>query len=517
MKLFPSLLSFHTDRAFAPIVVASFVFLAIALTGCTTTVRDSAPAAGDELSQCERLFVTLDAAVDAAGVQDGGATPIKGFRYLRVNRFLASYRAEVMSPVATAWWIGQMQRLDGDARAIELANLSDEDMQSLPADLRDRERLIDRVHTCSHKLVRRDLADADRQERLRKVAEVPDDYQVVKRILGLYPLTAVAFYQGVLNYQAETRQIHSTPLEALPVTGRLIGYQPKVSIAQPEDSVSTDIERSRANPLGVPMPEGPAFMRLITAYAPLLEVDESGRHDRVGAPVLTTQGMARVNTSNPTVFTRIAHARYRGEPLLQLVYSFWFPARPKTGALDILGGHLDAVIWRVTLDEKGAPLLYDTIHSCGCYHMFFPTHRVQLRPRELAFEEPVLVPAQLGRQNSGERILIRIAADTHYIENVRYDTSTKVDEQRTYTLADDDQLRSLSWPGGRRRSLFRPDGIVSGSQRGERYLYWPMGVREPGAMRQWGRHATAFVGRRHFDDPTLIERYFEYRTNYASR
>jgi hypothetical protein len=28
-------------------------------------------------------------------------------------------------------------------------------------------------------------------------------------------------------------------------------------------------------------------------------------------------------------------------------------------------------------------------------------------------------------------------------------------------------------------------------------------------MRQWGRHATAFVGRRHFDDPDLLERYFE--------
>lgn len=35
-----------------------------------------------------------------------------------------------------------------------------------------------------------------------------------------------------------------------------------------------------------------------------------------------------------------------------------------------------------------------------------------------------------------------------------------------------------------------------------------MGVPEPGAMRQWGRHATAFVGRRHFDDPWLLERYF---------
>jgi hypothetical protein len=27
-------------------------------------------------------------------------------------------------------------------------------------------------------------------------------------------------------------------------------------------------------------------------------------------------------------------------------------------------------------------------------------------------------------------------------------------------------------------------------------------------MRQWGRHAVAFVGRRHFDDPLYMDRMF---------
>jgi len=59
------------------------------------------------------------------------------------------------------------------------------------------------------------------------------------------------------------------------------------------------------------------------------------------------------------------------------------------------------------------------------------------------------------------------------------------------------------------RSLFGPDGIVPGTQRGERFFFWPMGIASAGAMRQWGRHATAFVGRRHFDDAQLLERRFE--------
>ncbi|MBI3045060.1 MAG: hypothetical protein HYY78_19780 [Betaproteobacteria bacterium] len=42
----------------------------------------------------------------------------------------------------------------------------------------------------------------------------------------------------------------------------------------------------------------------------------------------------------------------------------------------------------------------------------------------------------------------------------------------------------------------------------ERVLFWPMGIASAGTMRQWGRHATAFLGRRHFDDAGLIERRF---------
>lgn len=51
--------------------------------------------------------------------------------------------------------------------------------------------------------------------------------------------------------------------------------------------------------------------------------------------------------------------------------------------------------------------------------------------------------------------------------------------------------------------------LVLSCARPERFLLWPMGVRSPGAMRQWGRHAVAFVGRRHFDDAHLLDSLFE--------
>ncbi len=61
---------------------------------------------------------------------------------------------------------------------------------------------------------------------------------------------------------------------------------------------------------------------------------------------------------------------------------------------------------------------------------------------------------------------------------------------------------------GKLGELFQPDGLVHGTERGERWFFWPMGIAESGAMRQWGHHATLFVGKRHFDEPHLIERYF---------
>jgi hypothetical protein len=102
---------------------------------------------------------------------------------------------------------------------------------------------------------------------------------------------------------------------------------------------------------------------------------------------------------------------------------------------------------------------------------------------------------------------VRLESATHYVQRI-VTRDAPAAGATEYRFAEDDVLRSLALPDGGRRSLFRPDGIVPGTERGERWFFWPMGVPEPGAMRQWGRHATAFVGRRHFDDARLMERYF---------
>jgi hypothetical protein len=112
----------------------------------------------------------------------------------------------------------------------------------------------------------------------------------------------------------------------------------------------------------------------------------------------------------------------------------------------------------------------------------------------------------MPRLREGERPLVSIASATHFIERVG--AVSGPDSLVHYSLRRYDELRSLSRVDGSRHSVFGPDGIVAGSERSERFLYWPMGIASAGAMRQWGRHATAFVGRRHFDDADLLERRF---------
>jgi len=161
----------------------------------------------------------------------------------------------------------------------------------------------------------------------------------------------------------------------------------------------------------------------------------------------------------------------------------------------------------VTLAPDGEPIIYDSMHACGCYHVFFPTERARPRPAPSALEEWAFVPQALPRVAEGERPVVTIATATHYVERVVLERGGA--SLVRYSLRPYEELRSLPRAGGAHASLFGPDGLVPGTQRLERFLFWPMGIVSSGAMRQWGRHATAFVGRRHFDDAELFERRFE--------
>jgi hypothetical protein len=144
--------------------------------------------------------------------------------------------------------------------------------------------------------------------------------------------------------------------------------------------------------------------------------------------------------------------------------------------------------------------------------MFFITPGVTPRPAPQARMEWAFVAATLPPLSAGQRLLVRLASRTHYVVGLQPVSADKDAQITPYTLLDDAALRALpvsEGPAGSTRSAFWPNGIVPGTERGERIVFWPMGIDSPGAMRQWGRQPTAFVGRRHFDDADLLELRFE--------
>jgi hypothetical protein len=461
-------------------------------------------AAGGERGACAMLFTGLDEAVRAANVRDGGAARIEGFPYLRTNRFLASFDAAHLDDAELSDWTERMRRLDQEARVTEAANLPDPARHAL-ADTGDD--LAARVGECGQLLLGHDLADHGVRALLAARVVVPPDYVALRRVLGLYPLTALFVRAGIGRWHRSVQAAYDRAPDDVPLAGRLTRYaSARAGGELPATEVARVLERSARNPLGVPEPGADALARLFATHAPLWEVEVASPADRIGTPVWRDDGTIEIDTARPAVYQYVSYTRVGGRPLLQLNYTVWFPARPKTGPFDLVGGHLDGITWRVTLGADGRVLLYDSVHNCGCYHLFFPSPELELRPSARVFEEPALVPQDAPVLRPGEVVRLRIAHRTHYIEQV----AGAVPDAEAIPLAaiEYDALQSLPRPEGGRRSLFRPDGIVPGTQRAERWLLWPMGIAEPGAMRQRGRHATAFVGRRHFDDPDLIEQVF---------
>jgi hypothetical protein len=272
------------------------------------------------------------------------------------------------------------------------------------------------------------------------------------------------------------------------------------------------MRQAERDAIGIPRFSAEAKEALFRFFAPVWEIQTESDDDRIGTPYWSIEGTLRIDTANPVVFEHLSHTRFKGDILTQLNYIIWFPSRPKRHSFDLFGGFLDGLIYRITLDVDGQPLLYDTVHNCGCYHKFYPTARLGVLAKTDYTEPPLILEApSLNPQT--ERMVIGLESGPHYVRFLYALNRGQEVDATSYVFADYDLLRSLPHTGGGCRSFFGESGIVSGSERTERYILWPMGVLSPGAMRQWGRHAVAFVGRRHFDDPDLIDKNFKRNEN----
>lgn len=488
--------------------------MAALASGCATldapfTGHLASPA--PQVRECAEWLRTLDEHVAEAGVRDAQDARVPGFPYLRASRLLAALRPLAQaSEDALQALADRMLALDLEARRYEIMNLPAGRIAQM-RDASDRGGLsaaLARTQRCGRLLRESDLAKPALRQELLERASVPDDYRLLNRILGLYAFTQIAFAGGVRRYEEQVRQAFQREQPA-PAGASMIRHAPPPAEPLPRARVARILERAAGNPLGISEPGEAELQELLAAYAPSFEIAVKADFDRFGALRWPRDGDAPVvDGAQPVVYAHPAWTRYRGRVLLQLVYTIWFPERPPRSEGDIFAGKLDGITWRVTLAPDGEPLVYDAIHPCGCYHLFFPTPRAEALPAPDSLEEWMFAPQSLPRIAEGERPLVRIASGTHYIERVGVVRGS--DSLARYELRPYGELRSLPRPDGTRASVFGADGLIPGTERAERRLFWPMGIVSAGAMRQWGRQATAFIGRRHFDDADLFERRFRF-------
>ncbi|TVP87596.1 MAG: hypothetical protein EA347_07300 [Thioalkalivibrio sp.] len=463
--------------------LALAALMALALWGCGVAPERPAP----EAETCRALLTELDHAIGAATHFEPGLRRVDGWPLLRTNRFLASFAYEELSPNARTAWLGHAFELARNAYATEFARLDAGTREGL----QDRHGFADldtRLASC--------FADSAPPETLDPAAyRVPDGYSTAARAMGLYPVTSLVARGFISGYRRD--------MTARYMAGRATRFERETVYAGPEtrDASAPPPATPDTDALGIPRLSDGEQDALFRRFMPQLAVEQRSGADRIGAPLLDEHGRIEIDTTRPVVFTFPSHTRLGSRVLLQLNYAFWFPERPPEHGLDLYAGDLSGVLWRVTLDHELRPVLYDSIHQCGCYHKLFLPAGSRIDLDGLVGERPLVFALPPGL--AGDRGLrLRLEAGTHYI----------IDVGEAMPSADTEHyiLKDYAWQlrlpaAGTVRSLFGPTGIVQQSQRPERFVLWPLGVPSAGAMRQRGLHAIAFVGHRHFDDPDLLE------------
>jgi hypothetical protein len=87
-------------------------------------------------------------------------------------------------------------------------------------------------------------------------------------------------------------------------------------------------------------------------------------------------------TGAPKVYAIVNEVLIEGHKHLQLTYTAWYPAHPRTRAFDVEEADIDSCVVRITLDAEHAPLFYETIAACGCFHKVFVQKWIEDRAQQ---------------------------------------------------------------------------------------------------------------------------------------
>lgn len=380
-----------------------------------------------------------------------------------------------------------MRELDQEARDIEYANMGMSEF--------DAATQRDRFMNCGRILAAIELEDPNIWDRMVDAAIPQDDYSTTARVLGFYPLAAPLMKRRA-EAARDAAMAQAMVPKALPAEDamRLWTVRP----VEDQELLGDIVHSVRVNALGYPNVLDAQWRALAERYAPQLWIETTGTGDLPAAPMIDVHGAA-ADPGRHWVNYLITYARMGPDLVVQVSYSLWFKSDEASNA-----GPIDGLIWRVTFDRTFQPVAYESLHASGRDHRWYLVQPLQERGDERS-DEPEFVAPELA---SALAATVHISARTHELVGVVKEEVAAGASRDTYELRPYEELYKLLRPGGGTQSLFGPDGLIPGTYGVDPIGGFASGIRRPGALRQYGNHAIAHVGRRSFDDPYLLQRTF---------
>jgi hypothetical protein len=280
---------------------------------------------------------------------------------------------------------------------------------------------------------------------------------------------------------------------------------------------------------------------LVAYYAPVFvqqRVDTRAQahpyppeYDLIGEARLRHEGseLKAFVTGPPRVYAVYEKRKIGGSEHVQLTYTAWYPAHPRMKAFDLEEADIDSCVVRVTLDAGQAPLLYETIAACGCFHKVFVERWLEESARA-SFGRP-----ERGKKYAVERTLqsaidwevagvvneprdrprhpvVFLKAGEHKVlgldsaARLRVPSGTDV---RPYALGEYAELYALTVEGSTEKAPFFDLGkggkVWGAERRRERFLMNFIGVDNAGHPRALDQIKLHF-DQSTWSDPTLYDR-----------
>jgi hypothetical protein len=213
-----------------------------------------------------------------------------------------------------------------------------------------------------------------------------------------------------------------------------------------------------------------------SAHSPVFLIEESGKsYNLIGTPtaVPDEEGGERiyVDSALPTIYTLRQSFDTESGVYTNLYYRVHFEKSPfSIIPFNVSAGQNTGLIVVVTLNQGGEPLLYTTVHTCGCYHAFVPTSFLPdkafppgwSREGQRVYGEKLPgILRFLGGKTTGYRAVISLRRGSHRVKGFSLVAIQDIQErhllQSSSTLPME-ALESLPMEDGSTTSFFEEDG-----------------------------------------------------------